>query len=97
MTAIADYPPYYAQISVTVTDRFGNPIQGVKLGAELAGGQLESPLITGANGQTTGQIVWDVAPEKRLVKITALNLKPLFVKMTSTPVKANSTQDPDDR
>jgi hypothetical protein len=97
MTPIADYPPYYMQLSVTVTDRFGNSIQGVKLSTELAGGQLDNPLVTGVNGQAVGQIVWDAAPEKRIVKLSALALKPLFVKSTSVSPKPAIPQDPDDR
>ena len=97
MAPIVDFPPYYTQVSVTVTDRFGNPVPGIKVNAELSGGKLDNPLTTGANGQAIGQIVWDVAPEKRVVKLSALTLKPLLVKSTSSPGKAVISQDPDDR
>ncbi len=97
MTPIADYPPYYTQLTVSVTDRFGNPIPGVKLIAELSGGQLDNPLTTSANGQAVGQIVWDVAPEKRIVKVSALSLKPIVVRTSSSSAKPAISQDPDDR
>jgi hypothetical protein len=58
---------------------------------------LDNPLITGANGQAVGQIVWDAAPEKRIVKLSALALEPLFVKSTSVSPKPVIPQDPDDK
>ena len=98
LTSIPNYPPYYGQLTITVTDRFGNPIPGIKLSAEMTGGKMEDSLVTAPNGQITGQIVWDVAPEKRVVRLSCLALKQVTVRQKAATVSANNvSQDPDDR
>ena len=94
---IVDYPLYYTQLTVTVTDKFGNPISGVKVKAELSGGELDGTLTTNANGTAAAQIVWDVPQAKRIVGLSTQTIKQIVVRATSTPVKANTSQDPDER
>jgi hypothetical protein len=98
LTPIPDYPPYYMLLSVTVTDSYGNPVEGVKVSAQLEKGQLEAPLSTDANGQASSQVVWDVEPAKRLVKLSTPTISPILVRAKQVSNrKVITSQDPDDR
>lgn len=45
-------------VIVHVRDRFGNPVNGVPIRAEVAGGQMEGLLITGADGSAAAEVAW---------------------------------------
>lgn len=98
LTPIPDYPPYYSLLRVTVTDSYGNPVEGVKLTADLEKGQLDAPLSTDSKGQASSQVIWDIEPAKRLAKLSTSTISPIIVRPKTAPSgKANVSEDPDDR
>lgn len=69
--SVANNPPDRNALTVTVTDKYGNAVVGVKVNAKVQGGQLEASLITDAKGIARSEVVWDAAPGGRKVTVSS--------------------------
>jgi hypothetical protein len=57
-------------LTVTLQDRFGNGISGVKLMAHVTGGELEADLTTDSSGKASAEVVWDAPPGQRSASVS---------------------------
>ena len=100
LTSIPNYPAYYNQLSVSLTDKFGNPVEGAKIAIQLDGGELSATMTTDSRGTASSQVVWDVEPALRIVRISSGSAPVKVLKGTSVSSasgKTTTSQDPDNR
>jgi hypothetical protein len=97
--AVENNPPDRNLLTVTVLDRFGNPIRGQKVTVAIQGGELLGPLNTGEDGKAMAEIVWDAPPEKRLLTAVSGNLRSQPVRWKPIQITAPVKEpiDPDNR
>jgi len=69
--SVANNPPDRNLLTVTVLDRYGNPVAGQQVAVKIVGGQALSPLVTDNNGQARAEIVWDVDTGHRFLTLWA--------------------------
>ena len=77
---LANYPPDYKVLVVLVRDKFGNPVNGLKVQLTIEGGQTDDAPVTNAGGEARAQILWNALPGARKVTIRAGNAPPLVVR-----------------
>jgi hypothetical protein len=77
---VANNPPDRNLLTITVLDRFGNPVDGVRAKFEIHAGQVEEPLITDARGRTSSEIVWDSDPGHRILTISIDGAPPITLR-----------------
>jgi hypothetical protein len=77
---VANNPPDRNLLTVTVLDRFGNPVVGQRVGVQVHGGEVESPLITDDKGQASSEIVWEAPPGQRVLTVSAGSATPLTLR-----------------
>jgi hypothetical protein len=71
LAAEPNNPPDRNMLTVTLRDRFGNGISGVKLTEHVTGGELQSDLTTDSTGKAAAEIVWEAPSGQRSVTLTA--------------------------
>lgn len=87
-------------LTVTVLDKYGNPVAGQRVTLAAPGSDLQVPLITNKKGIAAGVIVWNLPPAQRILVATAgaarsLPVRGDAVSPPAPPVK--EPLDPDDR
>ncbi len=94
------YPPERNVLTVTVTDRYGNPIFGQKVTIESAHGEATQTLVTDVRGKATSDIFWDGPASQRTLVAIAGTIRSAIVRgdavKQAAPPKALPV-DPDDR
>jgi hypothetical protein len=73
-------PPDRNLVQISVTDKWGNGVIGVRVNAVFKGGELLSPLITDAAGKASSEIVWDLDAPQRQCTLTCGSAAPLILK-----------------
>ncbi len=65
----ANNPPDRNILHLTILDRFGNLVSGAVIQVHVTGGDSVPPLTTDIHGTAETEIVWDVEPGKRSLRI----------------------------
>lgn len=77
--AVANNPPDRNLLTVTLLDRYGNPVPNQKIVVAVPGGEALSTLVTDAKGVAACEIVWNTEPGKRVLTLTAGNAPPVTI------------------
>ena len=100
LTTRAGYPQERNVLTITVTDRYGNPVFGQKVTIESAHGEATQQLVTDMHGRATSDIFWDGPASQRTLVALAGNVRSAIIRgdavKPTAPPKAVPI-DPDDR
>ncbi len=70
---VPNNPPDRNMLHVSVQDRYGNIVSGAEVRIHVIGGDSIPPLVTNGNGSVEVEIVWDVEPGKRSLRLELSN------------------------
>ncbi len=71
LNALALASPERNMLTVTVLDRYGNPVAGQRVTLDAPGSDLQIPLITNKKGIANSILVWNLPPARRLLTAIA--------------------------
>jgi hypothetical protein len=79
-SAAPNNPPDRSLLTVTVRDRFGNPIPDQRVTVAIQGGEVVSSLTTDANGQASAEVVWEADAAQRVLTVAAGSAPPVTLR-----------------
>ena len=85
LSPVADGGAASNLLTVTVQDKFGNPVAGQRVTVEAQGLTLQTPLVTDKKGAASGLITWSVPVAMRVLTATAGQAR-------SMPLRGDSVQ-----
>lgn len=73
-------PPDRNLVQISVLDKWGNPVGGVRVSCTVKGGQILSDLTTDTGGKASAEIVWDLDAPARQILLSCGSAAPIMLK-----------------
>ena len=92
--------PERNMLTVSVTDKYGNPVGGQRIVVDAPNATLQTPLITGKSGTASSVLIWDAPVAQRLLTVSVGMVRSAPVRGDSAappPAPPKIPLDPDDR